>query len=404
MKIAYFDCFAGASGDMILGALLDAGLDRQALLARLECLKLPNWTLDIQPVTKNGLAATAVTVTQAGPSSQRTLAEINALIQSSALPPAEKTVSARIFQRLAEAEAQVHGSTISEVHFHEVGAVDAIVDIVGAACAISLLGIESVQVSPLPLGRGFTRSEHGTLPLPAPAVVELLRGVPVTGAAAPGETVTPTGAAILVTVASGFGPIPAMQLEQIGYGAGSRNADYPNVLRVLIGEAEAGVNRETLLELATNIDDLNPQLFEHVFARLFAAGALDVWLLPAQMKKGRPGSVLTVLCRPEHEAVLSDIIFRETTTLGLRRQLVERCSLAREVRAVNTRFGTARVKIAVLDGGVLRAMPEYEDCRLLAERTGVPLREIFAEVEQAALGQLTGLKYDPSDETVNLAR
>src|SRR6266851_2144157 len=318
MRIAYFDCFAGASGDMILGALLDAGLDRQALLGRLECLKLPDWTLDARAVTKNGLAATAVTVTRTGPSSRRTLAEITTLIEASTLLPAEKTMSARIFQRLAEAEARVHGSTPSEVHFHEVGAVDAIVDIVGAVCAINLLGIESVQVSPLPLGRGFTRSEHGTLPLPGPAVVELLRGVPLTATAATGETVTPTGAAILVTVASAFGPIPAMQLEQIGYGAGRRDADYPNVLRVLIGETDAGVNRETLLELATNIDDLNPQLYEHVFARLFAAGALDVWLLPAQMKKSRPGAVLTVLCRPEHEPMLSDIIFRETTTLGLR--------------------------------------------------------------------------------------
>jgi pyridinium-3,5-bisthiocarboxylic acid mononucleotide nickel chelatase len=275
---------------------------------------------------------------------------------------------------------------------------------VGAVCALNLLGVEAVQASPLPLGRGFTRSEHGTLPLPAPAVVELLRGLPLTGAAATGETVTPTGAAILVTVASGFGPIPAMQLEQIGYGAGSRDADYPNVLRVLIGETDAGVNRETLLELATNIDDLNPQLYEHVFARLFAAGALDVWLLPAQMKKGRPGSVLSVLCRPEHEAVLSDIIFRETTTLGLRRQLVERRSLAREVRVVNTRFGTVRVKTAVLDGGVLRAMPEYDDCRQLAERTGVPLREILVEVEQVALRNGSEIKPEWTDGTVDPAR
>ena len=384
---------------MILGALLDAGLDRQALLGRLECLKLPDWTLGVSSVTKNGLAATAVNVTHTGPSAHRTLAEITTLIEASALPPAEKTLSARIFQRLAEAEARVHGSTTSEVHFHEVGAVDAIVDIVGAVCALKLLGVEAVQVSPLPMGRGFVRSEHGTLPLPAPAVVELLRGVPMTGAAAPGETVTPTGAAILVTLASGFGPIPAMQLEQIGYGAGSRDADYPNVLRVLIGETEAGVNRETLLELATNIDDLNPQLYEYVLGRLFAAGALDVWLLPAQMKKGRPGCVLSVLCRPEHEKALSDIIFRETTTLGLRRQVVDRRSLAREVRVVNTRFGTARVKLAILDGDLLRAMPEYEDCRQLAERTGVPLREILVEVEQAALGKGPEIKPEPGDET-----
>ena len=385
MKIAYFDCFAGASGDMILGALLDAGLDRQAMVARLEQLRMPDWTLGVRAVTKNGLAATAVNVTHTEPSGHRTLADITALIEASGLPDAEQTMALRIFQRLAEAEARVHGSTPAEVHFHEVGAVDAIIDIVGAVCGLNLLGVQAVQVSPLPLGRGFTRSAHGILPLPAPAVVELLRGVPMTGAAATGETVTPTGAAILVTLATGFGPIPAMQLERIGYGAGSRDADYPNVLRVLIGETEAGANREALVELATNIDDLNPQVYEHVFARLFAAGALDVWLLPAQMKKGRPGAVFSVLCRAEHESALSDIIFRETTTLGLRRQVVERRSLAREVRVVNTRFGPARVKTAILDGGVLRAMPEYEDCRRLAERTGVPMREILLVVEQAAL-------------------
>jgi uncharacterized protein (TIGR00299 family) protein len=368
-------------------------------LDQLDHLKLPDWTLDARPVTKNGLAATAVNVAHTGLSAHRTLAQITTLIEASALPAAAQTMSVRIFRRLAEAEARVHGSTPAEVHFHEVGAVDAIVDIVGAACALNLLGVQAVQVSPLPLGRGFTRSAHGMLPLPAPAVVELLRGVPVSGTAAESETVTPTGAAILVTLATSFGPIPAMRLEQLGYGAGSREADYPNVLRVLIGETETDANRETLLELATNLDDLNPQLYEHVFARLFAAGALDVWLLPAQMKKGRPGSVLSVLCRPEHEASLSDIIFRETTTLGLRRQLVERRSLAREVRVVNTRFGPARVKTAILDGGVLRAMPEYDDCRRLAERSGVPLREILVAVEQAALRDEPELKARSDDES-----
>lgn len=370
---------------MILGALLDAGLDRQALVEQLECLKLPDWTLDAHPVTKNGLAATAVSVVYTGAAVHRTLADITALIEASALPPADRARALQIFQRLTEAEARVHGTTPAEVLFHEVGAVDAIIDIVGAICGLRLLGIEAVQASPLPLGRGFTHSEHGSLPLPAPAVVELLRGVPVAGAAAPGETVTPTGAAILVMVATGFGPIPAMQLSQVGYGAGRRDTDYPNVLRVLIGETDAAANTELLVELATNIDDLNPQLYEHVLTRLFAAGSLDVWLLPAQMKKGRPGSLLSVLCRPEHEAALSEIIFRETTTLGLRRQMVERRSLAREIRVVQTRFGPARVKMALLEGSLLRAMPEYDDCRQLAEGTGAPLRDILAEVERAAL-------------------
>ena len=384
MRLAYFDCFAGASGDMLLGALLDAGLDHAALQGRLARLKLPGWRLDIQPVTKNGLAATAVTVTVEGESPERTLSDITAIIHSSELFDAEKTLSTRVFERLADAEARVHGSTPAEVHFHEVGAVDAIVDIVGVVCGLALLGIEAVYVSPLPLGRGFTHSAHGLLPLPAPAVVELLHGIPVTGAEAAGETVTPTGAAILVTIAKSFGGIPPMHLDRVGYGAGRREAEYPNVLRVILGESEGAANHESLLLLETNIDDMSPQLYEHIFARLFAAGALDVWLSGVLMKKNRPGDVLAVLCRLQDEAVLSEIIFSETTTLGLRRQLVERRSLLRQMREVNTRYGTARVKVALAGERVLRLIPEYEDCRRLAEANGVPLREVLMEVERMA--------------------
>jgi pyridinium-3,5-bisthiocarboxylic acid mononucleotide nickel chelatase len=270
------------------------------------------------------------------------------------------------------------------VHFHEVGAVDAIVDIVGVVCGLSLLGIEAVHVSPLPLGRGFTRAAHGLLPLPAPAVVELLQGVAGAGTAAPGETVTPTGAALLVTLAQRFGGLPPMQLGRVGYGAGRRDAEYPNVLRVILGEGEGAANHETLLLLETNVDDMNPQLYEHVFARLLAAGALDVWLTAVMMKKNRPGNVLAVLCRLEQEAVVSEIIFGETTTLGLRRQLVERRSLSRAMREINTRYGTARVKAALAGDKVLRLMPEYEDCRRLAQASGVPLREVLMEVERVA--------------------
>jgi len=384
MRLAYFDCFAGASGDMLLGALLDAGADRAVLEQELRKLNLPGWSLDVKPVLKNGLAATAVTVKVEGASPHRGLAEISGLIEASELPASVKLLSTRVFQRLAEAEAKVHGCLPAEVHFHEVGAVDAIIDIVGVACGLSLLGIDAVHVSPLPLGRGFTRAAHGLLPLPAPAVVELLAGVPVFGTDAPGETVTPTGAAILVTIAAQFGAIPAMRLTRTAYGAGRRDAKYPNVLRVLVGESDAEPTTETLLLLETNIDDMSPQLYEHVFARLFEAGALDVWLSPAQMKKNRPGNILAALCRPAQEAAMTGIIFGETTTLGLRRQLVERRSLARQVREVTTRFGVARVKAALLDGKVLRLMPEYDDCRRLAQESGVPLRDVLIEVERAA--------------------
>lgn len=387
MKLAYFDCFAGAAGDMLLGALLDAGLDRYALEGQLQALDLPGWHLTVEPVVKQGLAATALSVSVDDEQPQRSLADIAAILEHSALEAPDKAQALSVFQRLAEAEAKVHGSRLEEVHFHEVGAVDAIIDIVGVVCGLRLLGVQAVQASPLPLGRGFVRAAHGVLPLPAPAVVELLQGVPVTGAAAPGETVTPTGAALLATLAERFGPLPAMRLLGSGCGAGRREAEHPNVVRVLLGETDDAPSVETLVVLETNLDDMNPQLYEHVFAQLFEAGALDVWLTPGYMKKNRPGQVLAALCRPAHEMAISQIIFTETTTLGLRRRLVERRSLGRQMLEVSTRYGTAQVKAAIFDGQLLRLMPEYEDCRRLAADTGAPLREVLMEVERAARTQ-----------------
>ena len=386
MKVAYWDCFAGASGDMILGALVDAGLSPDDLRERLSALHLPGWQLNIQRVVKHGLAATSVEVQTGSDHAERSLADIEALLARSTLPEADRSLALRIFRRLAEAEARVHGTSPESVHFHEVGAVDAIVDVVGAVSGLSLLGIERVYVSPLPLGRGFVRAAHGLLPLPGPAVVELLRGVPVTGVEAEGETVTPTGAAILTTLAASYGSPPAFTLRSVGYGAGRREAEYPNVLRLLIGEMADEAETEWLVLLETNIDDLNPQVYDHLMNRLFGAGALDAWLTPVQMKKNRPGVLVSVLCQAAGEARLADILFRETTTLGLRRQTVERRRLPREIREVQTRYGAARVKVAFADGRVLRAAPEYEDCRRLAEANGVPLRQVLAEVERLADG------------------
>jgi len=387
MKLAYFDCFAGAAGDMLLGSLLDAGLDRAALEQQLQGLNLPGWRLSVEKVVKQGLSATALSVVVPGEQPTRHLSDITAILDNSALAAADKAQALRVFQRLAEAEARVHGSSPEEVHFHEVGAVDAIIDIVGVVCGLRLLGVQAVQASPLPLGRGFVRAAHGVLPLPAPAVVELLQGVPITGTSAPGETVTPTGAALLATLAERFGPLPAMRLQGSGHGAGRREADYPNVVRLLLGETEEAPNVEMLVVLETNIDDMNPQLYEHVLARLFEAGALDVWLTPVYMKKNRPGQVLAALGRTAQENALSQIIFTETTTLGLRRRLVERQSLGRQMLQVTTRYGVAQVKAAILDGQVLRLIPEYDDCRRLAAATGAPLREVLLEVEQAARHQ-----------------
>jgi uncharacterized protein (TIGR00299 family) protein len=386
MKVAYFDCFAGASGDMILGALIDAGLSPDDLRERLSALHLPGWQLNVQRVVKRGLAATSAEVESEAEPAERTLGDIEALIANSALPGRDQTLALRIFRRLAEAEAQVHGGSPEEIHFHEVGAIDAIVDVVGAVSGLGLLGVERVHVSPLPLGRGFVRAAHGLLPLPGPAVMELLRGVPVVGRETEGETVTPTGAAILTTLAASYGALPPFTIRHIGYGAGRREADYPNVLRVLIGETEIEANVEWLVLLETNIDDLNPQVYDHVMNRLLGAGALDVWLTPVQMKKNRPGVLVSVLCQAADEAALTGILFRETTTLGLRRQMTERRRLPREIREVQTRFGPARVKVAFADGQVLRAVPEYDDCKHLAEANGVPLREVLAEAERLAQG------------------
>jgi uncharacterized protein (TIGR00299 family) protein len=386
MKVAYFDCFAGASGDMILGALIDAGLSPDDLRERLSALGLPGWQLSVRRVVKGSVAATAVEIETEVEPMQRTLGDIEALIANSALPERDRTLALRIFRRLAEAEARVHGVSPEEIHFHEVGAVDAMVDVVGAVSGLSLLGIERVLVSTLPLGRGFVHAAHGLLPLPGPAVIELLRGVPVVGRETEGETVTPTGAAILTTLAASYGTLPPFTIRHIGYGAGRREADYPNVLRVLIGEMAIEAETEWLVLLETNIDDLNPQVYDHVMNRLLGAGALDVWLTPVQMKKNRPGVLVSVLCQAADEAALTGILFRETTTLGLRRQMTERRRLPREIREVQTRFGPARVKVAFADGQVLRAVPEYEDCKRLAEANGVPLREVLAEAERLAQG------------------
>ena len=389
MRQAYLDGSSGISGDMFLGALLDAGFDAKRLLDELKKLSLGFFKLKRTRALRGGIVGTRFEVETSGDQPHRKLADIEAMLTPAALSDGVKEKALKIFRRLAEAEGKLHGKPASDVHFHEVGAVDAIIDIVGAVCGLNLLGVEAVHVSPLPLGRGFTRSEHGKLPLPAPAVVELLQGAPVLGALTEAETVTPTGAAILTTLAKSIGPLPPMRLTGVGYGAGRRDAEYPNVLRVLLGDADAPgaeAEAETLVLIETNIDDMNPQLYEHVFTRLFVAGALDVWLAPAHMKKNRPGHVLNVLCRPAQETAVRGVIFHETTTLGLRRQWIERHSLPREMRTVRTRFGEARVKVALAEGRVLRAIPEYEDCKRLAEANGVPLRDVLAEVEQAARG------------------
>lgn len=391
MKLAYLDLIAGASGDMLLAALVDAGLPCEELQRSLAGLHLPGFEIACAKVMRGAFSATRVEVRTDDRASARHLPEIETIIRESDLSAKVKERSLRIFRRMIEVEAAIHNAPVEAVHLHELGALDTIVDVTGVLLGLELLGIERVICSPVPLGRGMLRGAHGPMPLPAPATVALLVARPAEGRPAPPivgvehavETVTPTAAALITELASVYGPIPAMQLQAIGYGAGGRLTPEPNILRVLLGTAEPVKDTpyETLELLETNIDDMNPELYGYVLEQLFAAGALDAYLTPIIMKKNRPGVVLNVLCRPEDTARLREVLFRETTTLGVRSQRVARHCLARASEQVETPFGPIRVKVGRWGDGHEKAAPEYEDCRAAAQAHGVPLREVY----QAAL-------------------
>jgi len=327
--------------------------------------------------------------------SARHLPEIETIVMKSDLSPSIKERAIAIFRRLGEVEAGIHGTTIDQVHLHELGGVDTIVDVVGALVGLEALEVERVYASPLPMGRGFVHGAHGAIPLPAPATLALLaqgspsgEGIPVVGSDLELELVTPTGAVLLSSLAINFGPIPAMSLRAVGYGAGGRDLPIPNVLRLLLGDQGTPNDAvtQTLTLLETNIDDLNPEIYDYVMARLFDAGALDVFMSPIQMKKNRPGTLLRALCRPDDADALTAVLFAETSTLGVRQQWVARHCLARTTRTVETPYGTVRVKLAHWGEGQIKAAPEYEDCRRLAEASGVPLREVYRAAEVAAEG------------------
>ncbi len=392
MKIAYLDCFSGISGDMTLGALVDAGCDLAEIESHLRLLPVPGWKISAEKVARKGFRATQIKVEYSDTQRHRSLSTILQMIEQAGLPTAIAARASQIFQRLGEAEALVHGSPIEKVHFHEVGAVDAIVDIVGAAAGFDQLGIEEFFCSPLNVGGGRVDTQHGNLPVPAPATAELLRGAPTYSNGIQRELVTPTGAAIVATVASRFGPQPEMTVAAIGLGAGSAQlAEQPNVLRLFIGEAAArakgaeanGANDATededILVLEANLDDMSPLVYGYFAERALDAGALDVFSIPVQMKKNRPGQLVTVLCKPVDREKLSDLLFRETTTLGVRQSTVQRRTLRRESVTVETSHGAVRMKVARLNGHILNVAPEYEDCRKLAEERGVPLKQVLAE-------------------------
>ena len=372
---------------MLLGALLDAGLPEGNLLGELAKIGMQGYVLTTRKVNKNGFQATKVDISIEDKVTERHLEDILSLIDGSQLPQEVKERAGQVFSRMAEVEARIHGVSFDQVHLHELGGIDTIVDVVGTFIGLRLLGVQKVAASPLPLGRGFSRGAHGRIPLPAPATLALLKGVPITGSEIDFELVTPTGAALLTALADSFGPIPAMTLEAVGYGAGSKDLPIPNVLRVLLGEATLPTSGtvETLALLETNIDDLNPQIYEYVMERVLSAGALDVTMTPVHMKKNRPGIQLTVLCRPADSDNLEAILFAETSTLGLRRTMVERHALWRDFGQVETPYGTVRVKIAHLITGQSRAAPEFEDCKRLANASGASLWDVYRAALAASL-------------------
>jgi len=378
MKTLYFDCFAGASGDMILGALVGAGVDSHALIEQLQLLGVGGWQIDFERVDRSGISSTYAKVQAAHEHAHRHLSDILKIIYESRLNDRVKDRTARIFSRLAEAEAHVHNVPVEKIHFHEVGALDAIIDVCGAAICFDLLGIDNFICSPLRVGFGMARMAHGTFPIPPPAVAELLKGKPIYAGDIEGEFVTPTGAAIITTVCDRFEALPSMQIHATGYGAGTRNPKaFPNALRVLVGETEnvSGGLDESLLMIETNIDDMSPQLFGHVMDRAFDLGALDCYLTQTQMKKNRPGILISILCRPTDREKLLEMLFSETTTIGARSYEVTRRALARETVRVETAFGPIDVKVAYSNGNV-KAMAEFEQCRAAAEKAGVAVREV----------------------------
>jgi pyridinium-3,5-bisthiocarboxylic acid mononucleotide nickel chelatase len=378
-RIVYFDCASGASGDMLLGAVVDLGLPIERLREELAKLPLSGYRIESRRVTRSGLAATKVDVLAEGPSpAHRHLHHILELLETSRLDAALKERAAGLFRRLAEAEAEVHGTPIEKVHFHEVGAVDSIVDVVGGVIALGWLGAARFAASPLNVGAGTVTMSHGTFPVPPPATARLVAGVPVYGEGE-GELLTPTGALLVTAYATEYGPLPAMRIERTGHGAGGRETKgRPNVLRLIVGEEAGAPAGERVLVLETEVDDAVPQLLGPLLDQLLAAGAKDAFFTPVQMKKGRPGVLVTAIADPSRREALEELLFRETTTLGVRRQVWDRTVLERETATVETAYGPIRVKIGRRGGIVYNAWPEFDDCQRAAGEKGVAVKEVLA--------------------------
>jgi uncharacterized protein (TIGR00299 family) protein len=386
MRIAYFDCFSGASGDMILGSLIDAGLSARLLREELKKLRLPTIHLKVKKVLKAGLSATQVIVEgKSEKKSHRNFKEIQRIVDRSSVETEVKEKSKEIFKRIASVEANIHRTQMEEVHFHELGGLDSIVDIVGSVWGIQQLGIEKIYVSKVNVGAGFVKCEHGILPVPAPATLSLMEGKPIYSSGVERELLTPTGAAILTTLGSEFGSMPMVNVKRIGYGAGRDNLPHPNLLRLIIGTTESSSQRERVTVVETNIDDMNPQFYDYVIEKLLAMEVLEVFITPILMKKNRPGHLLTIICPSEKLPLVTKFLLRETTTLGLRWHEEERAKTDRKILSKETKYGRIRFKLAKWEGRVVNLSPEYEDCKRLALKKRVPLKEIFEEAKRVAI-------------------
>ena len=378
-RLVYFDCIGGAAGDMLLAALLDAGASHERVTRGLQSLPITELEIAVTHTHRQAIRAARVEVVAAEEREHRTWADVRELIDAGTLPERARTRALECFRRLAEAEARVHGCEPEAVRFHEVGALDAIADICGVALALEDLTVDRVTASPLPVPRGLVESAHGTLPVPPPATLELLKGAPLYGVDVGVELVTPTGAALISSYAEEYGPLPEMRLAAVGYGAGARDIDsLPNVVRVLVGEEVTGPATATVSLIETNLDDLSPELVPDAVEACAAAGALDVWATPVQMKKGRPGIMISALARPQDEKRVAEALLRETSTLGVRIAKLQRWELERDERTVEVAGGRIRVKIGRLNGEVINVAPEHDDCATVAQRTGRTVKSVWA--------------------------
>jgi uncharacterized protein (TIGR00299 family) protein len=392
MQIAYLDCFSGISGDMILGALIDAGLDLHQLETELRKLKIGGYTLKAEKTTRQGISGTKFSVNVNEEHIERHLGDIEEIIDHSDLDDDIKTSSKEIFRTLAFVEAKIHNCNPGDVHFHEIGGIDSVIDIVGALICFKILGIEAIYSSKIPIGMGFVECDHGILPLPAPATLELLKGIPLYPHDTESELVTPTGIAILKHVANSYGIIPEMKIENIGYGAGSRDLKIPNLLRVWLGKTETinAYEEDEAILIETNIDDMNPEFFGYTSEKLLEQGALDVFMTSIFMKKNRPGTLLSVLIKPDKLEKALSTLFSETTALGTRIHRLERKKLIRDIISVETIFGSVRVKVGKIGHEIKNISPEYDDCKEIAVKEGIPLKIVYDEAKETARTLLIG--------------